>query len=110
MDRLARPKDDLFDNSTMTFGEHLDELRGSLVRAMIWLAGGLLIGLFFADSVVLFVKTPLQSAIQEFNADRDLHRLGYDPTAREIQPLHEFLATKRWFGKSSTKSLTNSRL
>ena len=30
MDKLARPKDDLFENSTMTFGEHLDELRQSL--------------------------------------------------------------------------------
>ncbi len=88
MDRLARPKDDLFDNSTMTFGEHLEELRGSLVKAILWLTGGLLIGLLFADRVILFVQTPLQSAIQEFNADRDLHRLGYtDPNAPEIQPL-----------------------
>ena len=67
MDRLARPKDDLFDNSTMTFGEHLEELRHSLVRAILWLAAGLIFGLFFADSVVLFVKTPLESAIQQFN-------------------------------------------
>ena len=95
MDRLARPKDDLFDNSTMTFGEHLEELRGSLVKAILWLAGGLLIGLYFADGVILFVQTPLRAAIQEFNADRDLHRLGYtDPTAPEIQPLREFLTTQ----------------
>lgn len=77
----------------MTFGEHLDELRHALVRAVMWLAGGLLIGLFFADSVVLFVKTPLESAIQQFNADRDLHRLGYDPSDEANRPLHQFLAT-----------------
>ncbi len=95
MDRLARPKDDLFDNSTMTFGEHLEELRGSLVKAILWLTGGLLIGLLFADRVILFVQTPLQSAIQEFNADRDLHRLGYtDPNAPEIQPLRQFLTSQ----------------
>lgn len=95
MDRLARPKDDLFDNSTMTFGEHLEELRGALVKAILWLAGGLLIGLWFADSVILFVQAPLQTAIKEFNADRDLHRLGYtDPTAPEVQPLRQFLATQ----------------
>ena len=93
MEKLARPKDDLFDNSTMTFGEHLEELRHSLVRAVMWLAGGLIIGLFFADSVVHFVKTPLEGAIQQFNADRDLHRLGYDPKDEANAPLHQFLAT-----------------
>lgn len=92
MDRLARPKDDLFDNSTMTFGEHLEELRKALVKAIVWLAAGLVIGLFFADRVIIFVKTPLESAIQQFNADRDLHRLGYeDLDAAELQPLRNFL-------------------
>lgn len=92
VDRLARPKDDLFDNSTMTFGEHLDELRQSLVRAILWLAGGLIIGLFFADSVILFIQKPLESAIREFQAERDLYRMGYDPKAPEVNSLREFLA------------------
>ncbi len=77
----------------MTFGEHLEELRHSLVRAIMWLAGGLIFGLFFADSVVLFVQTPLEAAIQEFNADRDLHRLGYDPADDANRPLRTFLTT-----------------
>ncbi len=93
MERLSRPKDDLFDNSTMTFGEHLEELRQSLVRAILWLAGGMIIGLFFADSVVLFVQKPLEGAIQKFNADRDLHLLGYDPSDAANQPLHKFLSS-----------------
>ena len=92
MDRLARPKDDLFENSTMTFGEHLEELRQCLVKSILWLAIGLIGGLFFADQVIIFVKTPLEAAIQQFNADRDLHRLGYeDPNEASLQPLREFL-------------------
>jgi sec-independent protein translocase protein TatC len=93
VETLARPKDDLFDNSTMTFGEHLDELRQALVKAILWLAGGLIIGLFFADTVVQFVQTPLRAAIQQFNADRDLHQLGYDPADPANRELHQFLAT-----------------
>ncbi len=31
----ALPKDDLFENSTMNFGEHLEELRGALAKAII---------------------------------------------------------------------------
>ncbi len=92
MEKLSRPKDDLFENSTMTFGEHLEDLRHSLFRAMLWLAGGLLIGLFFANEVVRFVQMPLEGAIEQFNADRDLHRLGYDPSDQSVQELHNFLA------------------
>jgi len=90
---VERPKDDLFDNSTMTFGEHLEELRHSLVRAILSLAAGLVIGLFFADRIVLFVQMPLQTAIQKFNADRALYQLGYDPADEKNAGLHEFLST-----------------
>lgn len=91
MDRISGPKDDLFENSTMTFGEHLEELRHCLVRAVMWLAGGLIIGLFFADSVILFVQRPLEGAIRNFYAERDLTRLGYDPKAEESKPIREFM-------------------
>lgn len=92
MERLARPKDDLFDNSTMTFGEHLEELRGSLVKAIIWLLVGLGVGLYFAADVVRYVQNPLSDAIHDFNADRALVELGYeDPKAEELQPLRDFL-------------------
>ncbi|MGB1927241.1 MAG: twin-arginine translocase subunit TatC [Rubripirellula sp.] len=90
---MAQPKDDLFENSTMTFREHLDELRHSLVRAVMWLAAGLVVGLLFADRVVVFVQTPLQTAIRDYMADRDLFRLGYDPADPENAPLKKFLAT-----------------
>ena len=93
VDRLARPKDDLFENSTMTFGEHLEELRQALGKAILWLLGGMLIGLFFADRVILYIQAPLESAIQEFKVDQDLHRLGYDdPKAEDLKPLRNFLS------------------
>ncbi len=90
---MERPKDDLFDNSTMTFGEHLEELRKCLVKAIIWLGIGLAIGLIFADRIIVFIQTPLTGAIRQFNTDRDLHRLGYGDRLddEEVQPLREFL-------------------
>jgi sec-independent protein translocase protein TatC len=77
----------------MTFGEHLEELRHALIRAILWLAAGLAIGLLFADRVILFVQEPLQKAIKSFNADRDLFQLGYDPNDEANQPLKQFLAS-----------------
>lgn len=76
----------------MTFGEHLEELRQSLVKAIIWLAIGLGIGLLFANRVVAYVAKPLEAAIQEFRADRDLTRLGYNPKSDEVKPLRTFLS------------------
>jgi sec-independent protein translocase protein TatC len=76
----------------MTFGEHLEELRKSLGMALLWLAAGLVIGLvFFADRVVKYVQDPLKAAIQQFNADRDLARLGVDPDSPDIQALRRLL-------------------
>jgi len=91
VDRPARPKEDLFDDSTMTFGEHLEELRKSLGKALLWLAVGLAIGLLFANRVVRYVQEPLKAAIQEFNADRDLAKLGFNPKDKAVAPLRQML-------------------
>ena len=60
------PADDLFENSSMSFGEHLEELRKALVKAFIWLGIGTAAGLFFANRIVQFLETPLQEAIATF--------------------------------------------
>jgi sec-independent protein translocase protein TatC len=92
VDRPSLPKDDLFENSTMTFGEHLEELRGSLAKALIWLTVGMVVSLWLcADPMIRYVQTPLKAAIKQFHADRDLARLNYDPKAPEVQGLREFI-------------------
>lgn len=58
--------DDLFEKSSMSFGEHLEELRKALVKAFLWLALGTGIGLFFANSVVEFVSKPLRKQLDVF--------------------------------------------
>jgi sec-independent protein translocase protein TatC len=92
VDRLARPKDDLFENSTMTFGEHLEELRQALVKAILWLVAGLLIGLYFADGVILYIQTPLEAAIQQFKVDQDMHRLEIENPTEEQLAYGRYLA------------------
>jgi len=57
------PNQDLFGNSTMTFGEHLEELRGSLMRSMVALVIATLFGLLIAKSVVGFIKYPLEKSL-----------------------------------------------
>ena len=60
------PKEDLFAESTMTFGEHLEELRQCLFRAAIGLLIGVGFGLFYADDVVQQIQVPLKASLRSY--------------------------------------------
>lgn len=64
------PADDLFESSSMSFGEHLEELRRCLAKALVWLAAGTIIGLLFANQIVKFIETPLKQAIKDFHIEQ----------------------------------------
>lgn len=57
---------DLFDDSTMTFGEHLEVLRVHLLKAMAWLLLAVCVTLVFGDSIVRFVSAPINEALVEY--------------------------------------------
>ncbi len=59
------PNEDLFEGTTMTFGEHLDELRVVLFRSLIGLVVGFIVGLCIAKYVVRWTTVPLKSALDE---------------------------------------------
>lgn len=61
-------EEDLFAGTTMTFGEHLEDLRVSLFRALIGLVIGCLFGLLIADRVVRWIQRPLSDALREHNS------------------------------------------
>src|SRR5262245_2265455 len=60
------PTDDLFEKSTMTFGEHLEELRVCLFRGVVGLGLGCMIGFFVANHVVRFFQSPLETAMEKY--------------------------------------------
>lgn len=65
-----KPTEDLFESSTMTFGEHLEELRVCLFRGVLGIGVGVLIGFFVANSVVRFFQSPLERAMERFYVQR----------------------------------------
>lgn len=81
------PHDDLFEKSTMTFGEHLEELRVCLFRSVIGVAGGCLIGFFVANSVVRFFQSPLEKAMERYYVDKALGDLAnaYGTVSYEVR-------------------------
>src|SRR4051794_19402193 len=58
--------EDLFEHTKMTFGEHLDELRAALFKAIFALVIGILIALTFAGKVVEYVQVPLKAALENY--------------------------------------------
>jgi sec-independent protein translocase protein TatC len=68
---MPRSKDekDLFEGSTMTFGQHLEELRVCLFRAIVGLALGCVVGLLVGGRVAEFIQTPVQNALVDYYKD-----------------------------------------
>ena len=78
-----RPSDDLFEDTRMSFGDHIEELRKTLVRCLIFVGIGCVVGFMIAENVVNFLQTPLQRAIKQYNDQAALNRYtaleGYYP-------------------------------
>lgn len=66
---FRQPNEDLFENSRMSFGEHLEELRKVLVRALFGVALGCVVGFWFADRVVKILEKPLVDAVNAYRTE-----------------------------------------
>jgi sec-independent protein translocase protein TatC len=58
--------EDLFQSSTMTFGEHLEELRTCLIRAAAGFVVALFLGFFVARDVVRLIEDPLKRSLERY--------------------------------------------
>jgi sec-independent protein translocase protein TatC len=86
--------EDLFESSKMTFGEHLDELRQALVKAVLALVVGVLVGLIFGKQLVDYIQTPLRNALRghytevedrEFRLWLEQRRAEGKPSPKDIE-------------------------
>jgi sec-independent protein translocase protein TatC len=70
MAKTKHTRDDLFEGTTMTFGEHLEELRRCLFRGIVGLVIGCAIGFWIANDVVRFFQSPLERAMERYYLDK----------------------------------------
>lgn len=63
---MNRPTKDLFDDSSMTFGEHLEILRVHLIKAIIGLVIAVVICLLNGTKLVDFIRRPIDQALAKY--------------------------------------------
>lgn len=90
---MLKRDEDYFKDTTMTFGEHLDELRSCLVKAVFGLFIGVAIGLVFGRQIVEVIEHPLQAALSQY----------YEDAA--VKKYKEFLAVQQAIGAPLPYSL-----
>jgi sec-independent protein translocase protein TatC len=83
---IRKPDEDLFKDTTMTFGEHLEELRTCLWRALLGIILGSLVGLFFANDVIDYIKRPMERALAKFYSDLVLRKFEAETLAGVEMP------------------------
>lgn len=59
--------DDLFEDTTMTFGDHIEELRVHLLRAVIGVVIAFVVMVFFGNYVVKVIVEPVENQLKEWS-------------------------------------------
>ena len=60
---MPNPDDETrLEQSKMSFGEHLNELRGALFKSLAALFVGFIVGLIFGQQIVDYIQTPLRES------------------------------------------------
>lgn len=83
MSPRGRKDEDLFNDSSMSFGEHLMELRRCLIISILWLVGGFLVALIplgsypsLSTSAISYIQRPLKRALETFYVNQSTKKLG----------------------------------
>jgi sec-independent protein translocase protein TatC len=75
MNRYDHPDpDDLFADTRMTFGEHIEDLRTHLLRAIYGFVGGMVLAFFFAKPILGFIIEPVNQELRYFFRTQNLNR------------------------------------
>lgn len=101
----ANSQKDLFDESTMSFGDHLEELRTRLWKGLIGLAIGVLGMLFIGDHLIALIRIPIDNALQKRNMTQYLE--GEDETKLEDRNWQDYLREVFGVGASDSEEEEN---
>ncbi len=114
MAKISYPNDDHFEGTKMSFGDHLEELRRSLFKAVFGMAVGIMAGFLVADYVVDWIKRPLTNAMVNHSIDRNVKLLKtqfgdeFSPAIAEFVTQHRVKFEVLYFEAAEWKRINES--
>ncbi|MCL2710129.1 MAG: twin-arginine translocase subunit TatC [Planctomycetaceae bacterium] len=98
--------DDLFAETSMSFGEHLEELRICFIRSIISIAVGTLLGFAVGAEVIKYIQIPVQRAVESYKEQQAMQKIdaeadvlldeGYSSEIKTKMKEHRFVPFELW--------------
>jgi sec-independent protein translocase protein TatC len=101
-----RDPDDFFAETRMTFGDHLEDLRIHLWRAVVGFGVALFLSFFIGQAAVNFITAPVKEQLREFynrRVEKTMKELQSDPNLRKINEPTGF--TKIYFRRDQLQAV-----
>lgn len=98
--------DDFFAETRMTFGDHLEDLRAHLWRAIAGFGVALFLSFFIGKAAVDFITSPVKKQLREFynrRVEKTMRELDNDPRLREANKETGF--TKVFFRRDQLQAV-----
>ncbi|HEY7425981.1 MAG TPA: hypothetical protein VH682_17255, partial [Gemmataceae bacterium] len=108
MSSNGAPKDpeDFFADTRMTFGDHLEELRLHLWRAVAGFGVALFLSFFIGKAAVDFITAPVKKQLREFynrRVEKTMKELQSDPNLQKANEATGF--TKVYFRRDQLQAV-----
>jgi sec-independent protein translocase protein TatC len=109
--------DDLFTETSMSFGEHLEELRLCFIRSLFSIALGTLLGFAAGAKVVESIQIPVQHSVATYHEKRTLQKIeahaevmqeeGYSSDIKAKIREYGFVLEERWIFPGELERVMN---
>lgn len=103
-------QEDLFEGTSMSFGDHLEELRVALFRSLIGVIVACLFTMCVAERIVNFFQAPLTKAMETYQQQRAEKRLAAELGVETLPPEMKQLVRDRGLVPETVRVETRSFL
>jgi len=111
--------DDLFAETSMSFGEHLEELRRCFIQSIISIAIGTLLGFAVGANVVEYVQIPVRRSLEAYQEkqandkiDAEAETLldeGYSSEIKTAMKKYSLIPEERWLFPGELERILNQQ-
>ncbi|MDR1483432.1 MAG: twin-arginine translocase subunit TatC [Planctomycetaceae bacterium] len=111
--------DNLFADSSMSIGEHLEELRKCIIYSLIWVVVCTVVGFYFGTDIVKYIQIPVNQSldryytlqsIRRFETDRrELEAEGYPSEVVNAMLRNGFLPEERFLFAGELERILNQQ-